>query len=337
MPEVSKASGIMDKRRFFMLINLKQTASLLSKCRNAYILTHQSPDGDTISSAYGLYHILRRLGKRSKVLCSDEIPSRYSFLKEKYTDEDFEPEYIISVDVADRQLLGSLDELYGDRVNLCIDHHISNTGYAENVYLCAGAAANCENIYRISIELFGDCDDDTAECIYTGIVTDSGCFRYSCTNADTHRIASELMQNNKINYAWITRQMIEIKSKGRIELEYEIFKRAEYFLDDTCAVICVTLDLMNELGVKSQELEGIAGIMLQVEGVKAAVTMKEKEGGFFKISMRSPDDVNVSEICKTFGGGGHVNAAGCKIYGSAEDVKNQLVEAVQKYLEDKDS
>lgn len=316
-----------------MLIDLKQTADFLRNCNNVYILTHQSPDGDTICSAYGLYHILKELGKRSRVLCSDEIPARYSFVSEKYTDEDFEPECIIAVDVADRQLLGSLDAKYGDRVNLCIDHHISNLKYAEKTYLCADAAANCENIYKIAIELLGKCTDNIAECVYTGIVTDSGCFKYSCTTAKTHEIASELMKNNNINYAGITRKMMEIKSRGRIKLEQEIFNRTEYFLDDTCSVICITLELMKELGVTSSELEGIAGIMLQIEGVKVCITMKEKEDGCFKISMRSPDEVNVSEICKSFNGGGHVNAAGCKIYGTASDVKNQLVDAVRRKLE----
>ena len=316
-----------------MYIDLKQTADFLKNCNDAYILTHQSPDGDTICSAYGLYHILKELGIRSKVLCADAFPSQYEFITKKYSDEDFEPKCIIAVDVADRQLLGSLDEKFGDRINLCIDHHISNMDYAEITYLCADAAANCENIYKIAVELLGKCTDDIAECVYTGIVTDSGCFKYSCTNAETHRIASELMLNNNVNFPWITHQMIDIKSKGRIKLEQEMFNHAEYYLNDTCAVICITLELMKKLGVTSDELEGIAGLLLQIKGVKAAVTMKEKEGGFFKISMRSPNEITVSEICKVFGGGGHVNAGGCKIYGSAEEVKAKIVEAVRMKME----
>lgn len=316
-----------------MQITLKQTAQYLKECDNVYILTHQSPDGDTVCSACGLYHILKEMGKRSKILCSDDIPLRYSFLTCKcYNEEDFEPDFIVTVDVADNKLLGSLNEKYGDKVNLCIDHHISNIDYAEKTYLCADAAANCENIYKIAVELLGYCTNDIAECVYTGIVTDSGCFRYSSTNADTHQIAAELMKNNKINYSWITRQMIEIKSKGRIRLEHEIFSRTRYFLNDTCAVICITLQLMNELGVRSAELEGIAGILLQIEGIKVGITMKEKEGGFFKVSMRSPDEVNVSEICKKFGGGGHINAAGCKVYGTAEEVMEKLVSATAESM-----
>lgn len=312
-----------------MIINLKETADLLKSKDNIYILTHQSPDGDTICSAYGLYHILKEMGKRSRVLCADAIPPRYDFLTKKYRDEDFEPEYIIAVDIADRILLGSLNEKYGDKVNLCIDHHVSNMGYAEKTFLNADASANCENIYRIAVELLGKCTDDIAECVYTGIVTDSGCFKYGCTTAETHAIASELMKNNKIAYSWITRHMMDIKSRGRVMLEQEIIKRTKYFLNDTCAVVCITLEMMEEMGVKNSDLEGIAGILLQIEDIKVGITMKEKENNVFKISMRSPDEVDVSEICKVFGGGGHVNAAGCKLSGNADEIMEKLVETVR--------
>lgn len=317
-----------------MYIDLKQAAEKLKNSNNVYILTHQSPDGDTICSGYGLYYILKELGIRSKVLCSDKIPDSFGFITADYTDEDFEPEFIVSVDVADRQLLGSLDEKYGDRVNLCIDHHISNMDYAEETYLTADAAANCENIYRIASELLGKCTDNIAMCVYTGIVTDSGCFKYTCTTAITHKIAADLMTTNPdVKYSWITRQMIDIKSKGRINLEQEMFNHAEYYFNDTCAVICITLELMKSLGITNEELEGTAGILLQIQGVKVAVTIKEKEDGCFKISLRSPDEVNVSEICREFGGGGHINAAGCKITGTADEVKAKLLEVIGKKLE----
>lgn len=318
-----------------MQITLKQTTDFLRNCDNVYILTHQSPDGDTICSAYGLYHILAQLGKRSKVLCSDEIPARYDFITSKYHDEDFEPECIIAVDVADRNLLGSLNEKYGDRVNLCIDHHISNLDYAEKTYLVSNAAANCENIYKVAVELLGKCTDDIAECVYTGIVTDSGCFKYSCTTSETHLIAAHLMTDNSdVNYSWISRHM-DIKSKGRIMAEQEILKRAEYFLDDTCAVACITLDMMNQLNLKSSDLEGIAGILMQIENIKVGITMKEKSENVFKISLRSADEVNVSEVCKTFGGGGHVNAAGCKISGTADEIIKKLVAEIKLKLQEK--
>lgn len=316
-----------------MQITLKETAELLKSWDNIYILSHQSPDGDTIGSAYALYHALKELGKRSKVLCCDEFAPRYDFLTKKYQDSSFEPDYIVAVDIADPLLLGSLNEKYGDKVNLCIDHHVSNIMYAEKTYLCHTAASNCENMYELVVEMLGKCTNDIAEAVYTGMVTDSGCFRYSSTNARTHEIAAELMKNNDIDYAWITRQMIEIKSKARISLEHEMFSRTEYFHNDECAVICITLELMEKLGLKSSDLEGIAGIMLQIENVKVGITMKEKEGGFFKVSMRSPNEINVSQICKSFGGGGHINAAGCKVYGTADEVKKKLVDEVCRHLE----
>ncbi len=316
-----------------MQITLKETADLLKNQDYVYILSHQSPDGDTIGSAHALYHALKVLGKHAKILCCDEFAYRYDYITKKYTDEEFEPKFIVAVDVADPALLGSLNKVYGNKVNLCIDHHVSNLMYAEKTYLCHTSASNCENMYDVITEMLGKCTDDIAEAIYTGIVTDSGCFKYSSVNARTHEIAAELMNSNNINYAWITRQMIEIKSKARLALESEMLNRVEYFHNDECAVICITLELMDKLGLKSSDLEGIAGIMLQIENVKVGITMKEKEGGFFKVSMRSPNEVNVSEICKEFDGGGHINAAGCKIYGATEDVKKKLVDAVCERLE----
>jgi phosphoesterase RecJ-like protein len=209
-------------------------------------------------------------------------------------------------------------------------------GYAEKTFLNAYASANCENIYRIAMELLGKCTDEIAECVYTGIVTDSGCFKYGCTTAETHAIASELMKNNnKVAYSWITRHMMDIKSRGRVMLEQEIIKKTQYFLDDTCAVVCITLEMMEDMGVKNSDLEGIAGILLQIENIKVGITMKEKAENVFKISMRSPDEIDVSEICKIFGGGGHVNAAGCKICGNADEIIEKLVEAVRLKTEGK--
>lgn len=127
-----------------MKIDFNEAAEMLKNCGDAYILIHQSPDGDCTGSGTALYHILKYLGKRARVICSDEIPKRYDFMRTGYNDEEFEPKFIIAADVADINLLGKYKDIYGDKINLCIDHHISNTDYAEKTLVCPNASAACE-------------------------------------------------------------------------------------------------------------------------------------------------------------------------------------------------
>lgn len=313
-----------------MLIGLSETAQILKNCRDAVIITHQSPDGDCIGAGFALKDILAELGIRSRVVCSDEFPSRYDFMTCVGCGEDFEPQSIISVDIADVQLMGSLIEVYGDKVQLCIDHHISNTGYAEKTLLDGEASATCELIYRLACELGTNISDHCAMCIYTGIATDTGCFKYDCTTALCHEIAAELMREHKLNYAKINRNMFDVKSVGRIKMECKVTELMEYYLDNKLTMICITADIMKQTGVDINDLEGCASLPLQVEGVEVGIMLKEREPNVYKISMRSANDVNVSEICSTLGGGGHAKAAGCLLKGELNDVKARLIEAVRK-------
>ena len=313
-----------------MNIDFNEAAEILKNCDNVYILIHQSPDGDCIGSGTALYHMLRYMGKRARVVCSDEIPKRYAFMQEGYTDEEFTPEFIIASDVADIKLLGRYSEIYGDRVDLCIDHHISNTGYAAKTLVRPDASAACEVVYEL-IKILGiPADEHITTCIYTGIATDTGCFKYESTSAETHEIVAGIMRKHKLNYANINREMFDVKSAGRLKMESAVIDIMEYYLGGKVTVIAITKQLFDSLGIDSNDLDGCASLPLQVEGVEVGITIKEKAPDSYKISMRSTGDVNVSQICATLGGGGHAKASGCAIDGNLEDVKKILVEAVRK-------
>lgn len=311
-----------------MKIDFKKAAELLKNCGNSYILIHQSPDGDCIGSGTALYHMLRFMGKKAKVVCPDDIPNRYGFITDGYADENFEPDFIIASDVADAKLLGKYQEIYGNKVDLCIDHHISNTDYAKNTLVCPDASAACEVVFELIKILNIPITEDITRCIYTGIATDTGCFKYENTTARCHEIAAELKNTHDVGYAHINREMFDVKSKGRIKIEMAVTDIMEYYLDDRCTMICVTRDILNKWGVEESELEGITGIPLQVEGVEVGVTIKQRDADSYKISMRSADKVNVSDICASLGGGGHVKAAGCLLHGSLDEVKKTIVDAV---------
>ncbi len=316
-----------------MYIGYGEAETFLRNCEDAVILTHQSPDGDCIGAGFGLKDILAELGVRSRVVCSDEFPSRYGFMTRGYEGEEFEPKTIIAVDIADTKLMGRYEKIYGTKVQLCIDHHESNKNYAEMTLLRSKATAACEVIYNLAKHMEVKISRHCAICLYTGIATDSGCFRYDCTTPRAHEIAAELKRSYDINFAKINRYMFEVKSKGRMLLEAKFCELMEEYLGGKLVIAAVTQDMMKKLGVASDEFEGLAPITLQLEDTEVGVLMRERENGEFKCSFRSADEVNVSDICQTLGGGGHAKAAGCTLNGDVETVKAAVIEAVKKGLE----
>lgn len=315
-----------------MFIGYSEAETFLRNCRDAVILTHQSPDGDCIGAGFALKDILAELGIRSRVVCSDEFPSRYDFMTDNVENEDFEPQSIIAVDIADTKLMGRYEEIYGDKVQLCIDHHESNKNYAEMTLLKPKATAACEVIYTLAKRMDVNISRHAAMCLYTGIATDSGCFKYECTTPEALEIAAEMKRRYDINFAKINRFMFDVKSRGRMLLEAKFYELMEEHIGGKLVIAAVTQEMMTRLGVACDELEGLAPITLQLEDTEVGVLMREREPGEFKCSFRSADKVNVSEICKTLGGGGHAKAAGCTLKGDCETIKKIIADAVRKTL-----
>lgn len=315
-----------------MFIGYSETETFLRNCEDAVIVTHLSPDGDCIGAGFGLKDILAELGIRSRVVCCDNFPSRYDFMTSVGAGEEFEPKAIIAVDIADSKLMGDLEAVYGDRVQLCIDHHESNKDYAEKTLLREKATATCEIIYDLAKYMGVNITSHCAACLYTGIATDSGCFRYDCTTPRAHEIAAEMKRSYDINFAKINRYMFDVKSLGRIKLEAKVTELLEEHIGGKLALIAVTQDMMRELGVAPDELEGFAPLTIQLENTEVGILMREREPNVFKCSFRSADSVNVSTICQSIGGGGHAKAAGCTIEGELESSKKILIETVRKAL-----
>lgn len=314
-----------------MYIGFSEAETFLRNCKDAVIITHRNPDGDCIGAGFAVKDILEQLGIRSRVVCHDDFPKRYGFLTEGGAGEDFEPQTIIAVDVADIRLMGKYQEIYGGKVQLCIDHHVSNKNYAEKTLLRADAAAACEVIYDLAEFMGLTITKHCAMCLYTGIATDSGCFKYACTTPRTHEIAADIMKRYDIDFARINRYMFDVKSVGRVKLESRLNEMLETYLDGRLCIIAVTRDIMSELGISDEELEGFAPLTIQYENAEVGIFIRQRAEDY-KCSFRSADIVNVSEICETLGGGGHAKAAGCNMSGNLDDIKKQLVEAVSKAI-----
>jgi len=295
------------------------------------ILTHQSPDGDTLGSAFALAAALRQKGKKARIECSDPFPAQYSFMFGDYREEEFSPDLIVAVDIATPNLLGKKLSIYAEKVDVCIDHHHSNPRYAALSWVEGEAAATCELIFRLVCEMGCEIDTEIATSLYTGIATDTGCFKYQNTTAQTHRIAADLLEKG-IDYAEINRKMFDTKSPARIAVEREVLRTMEYFFDKKCALIVIPRALLTEYGATESELEGLANIPRQIEGVTAGVTIRERENGIYKISVRTNGDMDASAVCAQLGGGGHRGAAGCTCNLPLAQTKEMIVAAVGKIL-----
>ena len=301
---------------------------------NFTILTHKSPDGDTLGCGFALCEFLRNMGKKANVLNSEGFPERYGFIYEGYKEQDFEEKYVIAVDIADTVLLGHNLERYAAEgaIDLCIDHHISNKHYAKQTYVEADASAAALILYKIFKSSGKPITKHIAEALYTGIATDTGCFKYQNTTPEAHRIAADIIEQYNIDYTNINRNMFDIKSKARMRVEQSIARHMEYYYDDRCSMIILTKETMKESGADESEFEGLASIPLSVEGVEIGITIKERHTDIYKISVRTTDAVDASAFCKNFGGGGHIRAAGCEIHAPLAEVRSMLLMQADKVL-----
>lgn len=314
-----------------MVIDKIQCAKLLKEHDEFVVLCHEHPDGDTLGAAFALCEILRLMGKKRVVKCSDIIPKDFYYMTDSFVPDQVTDPYIVSVDVADEKLLGDMASLYGGKVDLCIDHHISNTYYAKNS-LVEDRAAACEIIYELASELGIESDTYMCECIYTGISTDTGCFRYQNTSPSTFRIAAELMEKG-IDSKKINKLMFETKTKSFLELELLARKTLEYHFDGKCAIITLTQSMYKESGSDEHECHPITALPRQIEGVLVGAVIKEKEDGSFGISVRTEGDIDASEICAHMGGGGHKGAAGASFSSSYEEGKAELLNIIKTVLD----
>ena len=293
------------------------------------ILTHKSPDGDTLGAGFALCAYLRDMGKKANVLNGEGFPDRYSFMYEGYEPQEFEERFVIAVDIADPKLLGSGLAAYEEegRIDLCIDHHISNKYYAKESFVDGNASAACLILYELFKELGRPISKHIAMCLYTGIATDTGCFKYENTTPAAHNAAAELIQYG-FGFSIINRKMFDIKSHGRLAAERLAADTMEFFCDYKCAVMILITEMMDSCGIEPAEFEGMASIPLSVEGVEIGVTVRQRHEQVWKLSVRTTETIDASAFCKQFGGGGHIRAAGCELKGTLEQVRVQITEAV---------
>ncbi|MBR0536525.1 MAG: bifunctional oligoribonuclease/PAP phosphatase NrnA [Clostridia bacterium] len=315
-----------------MNITMRRAAAALRQADDILILTHAYPDGDALGSLFALYLLLVRMGKRVRYYTSDE-PQNLTFLRvEQPPAEGFKPRFIVTVDVADRKLLGDeMNEKYGAWVDLAIDHHGSNTGYANKTLVCPEKAAACEVLYDLMRAMHEPLSPEIALRLYTGIATDTGCFRYANVTADTLRAAAALMDTG-IDAVKVNNDVFETKTRQYVLFERMAMNALETFHNGQIAVMTLTQEMFRKAGVGESDVQGIKALPRMIEGVLAGFTLTEKEPGRWRVSLRSRDPVDASAVCARFGGGGHKYAAGCELEGEEQEIREKLIAAAADML-----
>lgn len=314
------------------MLNCAETAALLRNWDKILVLSHASPDGDTLGSACALMRGLLVLGKRARFACADGIAPKYGYLFDGLPREDFEPEHVMTVDVADLSLLGGLREQYEGRIELAVDHHGTHVPFAPQRWVEPHSAATTELVFLLLQELGVGPDRAIAGCIYTGLTTDTGCFRYRSVTPRTHRIAAEAIEWGA-DAGEINRIMFESKSKAQVEAERIVLDGMEFFCGGKCAMVRVPRSVYETTGATDSDLDGVATLPRQIEGVVIGVTLKEKENGEVKASVRTNPPADSALLCARFGGGGHKGAAGCSFPGvTLEQAAAKMAAACEDYL-----
>lgn len=312
-----------------MKISVKECADTLKEMDNILILTHANPDGDTLGSGFALCRALMKIGKICAVINADDIPKKYNYLFDDIVEIKFKPDYVVAVDVATVKLFGGLEEQY--KIDMCIDHHSTNTEYA-NLLLLEDAPAACQIMYEVVLALGVEVDKKIADCLYTGLTTDTGCFRYDSTTAQTYRVAADLIDAGADN-GRINRIMFETKSKTYARLERLAIESMRFYEHERVAVITVTQEMFQLTGSNAQETEGLAPLTRQIEGVEIGITIQERPDGTCKASIRTFESVNAAKLAACFGGGGHAQAAGCKFDCDVKEARRLLVDKCREMLE----
>ena len=311
-------------------VSVKEAANLLSLHNNFVILTHKRPDGDTLGCGAALCSALRRAGKRAYLLRNGGATEKFvPFIERFYTRRGFRitNEYVVTVDVASSNMLGDKLQL---SVDLAIDHHESNSRFANNLLLDASASACGEIILKVIKELCGSVSKEEADLLYIALSTDTGCFQYGNTNAASFRAASELC-DLKADVAKLNQLFFRTFSRGRIALEGAIMSSLRSYADGRITMAVITHKMVEEAGASDDDMEDLASLPGKVAGTLVSVMVKENDRGFSKLSLRSTGEVNVSEICAKFGGGGHAMASGCEL----DLVPDEAAEVIRAAIEER--
>lgn len=312
-------------------LSLQATGSLLLAAQKIVLCTHVSPDGDTLGSVLGLARFLRQQSKDVTVYCDDQINQSFSFIPDielverPVAGEKISCDLLVVIDASSFDRIGLVAEVVSYKQLLNIDHHISNTRFAEYLYLDAQAAATGEIMCDLFQTMAWPVDREIADCFYIAISTDCGSFRYANTTPKTMRAAAWLLEYgvepNEIS------DQLDMRSRLTMELLSKVLPSLTFEKDGKIAYLTITNDLYD----KDANTDSFVNYPRYIEGVKVAILFKAVEPKVTRVSMRS-SGVDVAQVAVDFGGGGHLRAAGCTIYAAVEEAREQLLAKLRELV-----
>lgn len=316
-----------------------QNLLLDDSIENILILPHNMPDGDTLGSCIGMYWLVKHFNKRGYIVLNDGIPSNLSFLFNEevrcHTSKEVDGivfDVCVAVDSGETKLFEDRLPLYdGGGIKVNIDHHKTNSKFGDINIIDVDASSTGEIVCTLFDVLKCPLDARSGEALYAAVVTDTGSFRYSNTRPYTFEISKRL-QETGFDFNRLNVEIFQNKSYEKLLLLNRVFDTLKLYGDGKCAVVKLSEQLMNQLGLKEYDTDGIVEFVRDIKGVEVVVFIRFLSGVGHKVSMRSKYEFDVSEIALQFKGGGHKKAAGFKMDAAINEIENQVVAAIEHSL-----
>ncbi|MCR5664825.1 MAG: DHH family phosphoesterase [Oscillospiraceae bacterium] len=308
-------------------MKLRECVRYLAEHDGYRILTHRTPDGDTVGSAAALCSALRRMGKTAWLYPNDGVTAKLRpFVKDYFEPEGFQPNCCVAVDVASENMF---PRGFSGKVDLCVDHHPSNERFAARCLIEADRSSCGEIVLALIKELHGRPTAREANYLYIAVSTDTGCFQYANTDAKTFRAAAELVEFGA-RTAQLNQLLFRRVSHARLKLEGLIYDSLRFYREGQIVVALVTDEMLQRAGATEDDLDDLAGLAGRAEGQRVSITIRDWPGGASKVSVRSGPDFDASALCAVFGGGGHAMAAGCNIAAPPEKACELLLQVIDE-------
>lgn len=309
-----------------MQITTKEAASWLRENNDYLIITHIRPDGDTMGSGAALCYALNKIGKQAYLYPNPQFGDGQSWITEPYlAPEGYTPAHFISVDMASESMYPTG---FQGKIELCFDHHPSNSFFAEKTVL-EPEKASCGEIILSVVKELCELDSTVADLLYTAVSTDTGCFVYGNTKADTHRAAAELCDAGAAN-TYLNKLLFRTSSAARLRLEGLVYNSLSFYHHGSTVIAIVTKEMERQAGVSEKDCNDLAALPGKVEGAATSILIRENGGGSCKVSVRTNGIINASDLCSRFGGGGHAMAAGCSINADCNEAARMLLSALDE-------
>ncbi len=316
-------------------MTLDEILKEIKVAKKIVILTHESPDGDAIGSSLAMKLVLKKLEKDADVIIP-EYSRLFNFLpgidQIKKESDIKNYDLAISLDCADLKRLAQKEYFENAKRTIVIDHHGSNHMYGDLNYVNPVSPACCEILVGVFEYFQMDITKEIGICLMTGIITDTGGFRHIGITPETFEFTAELIRKG-VNIPDIYKKTLRTKTKANFLLTKKVMDRMEILEDGKVTFTYITMRDEEEVGAEPGDHEGLVDIGRDIEGVEVSIFIRQnKEENGYKVSLRSGNHVNVSDVCLMFGGGGHQRAAGGFIQGTVEQVKERILKEVRKAL-----